>query len=55
MSTREVDLCVSILDDHFGYYVSTVGHILLTVRSPLFLIIRKIERKFGIREVCLFF
>lgn len=52
MTTNDVELCVAILEDYFGYYVSTVGNVLLCNQLPLLLIIRKLVPNMGSREVC---
>lgn len=51
MTTTEIELCVSILEDHFGYYVSIVGQLLLSNKLPLGLIYRNMEPKLSFMEV----
>ncbi|KAI1725049.1 RNA polymerase III subunit RPC82 domain-containing protein [Ditylenchus destructor] len=45
MPSTELELCTSILEDYFGYYVSTVGELLMSNRMPLPLIIRSLVPK----------
>ncbi|KAI1715594.1 RNA polymerase III subunit RPC82 helix-turn-helix domain-containing protein [Ditylenchus destructor] len=45
MPSTELELCTSILEDYFGYYVSTVGEHLMSNRMPLPLILRSLVPK----------
>lgn len=51
MSFRTVDLCVSILEDHFGFYVSLVGSVLLREQLPLVLLAKELKDRCSLREV----
>lgn len=55
MTSTEVELCVSILEDHFGYYVSIVGELLLFNKLSIALIFRNIEPKLSSLEVYVYF
>jgi hypothetical protein len=56
MSKKLVELCEAILEDHFGYYVSVVGRILVASWLPLAFIVRRLaDKKLTVREVFLKF
>ncbi|KAL3118131.1 hypothetical protein niasHT_001905 [Heterodera trifolii] len=43
MSIRTIELCVSILEDHFGFYVSAVGAVLLRQQLPFVLLAKELH------------
>uniref|UniRef100_A0A914HA73 DNA-directed RNA polymerase III subunit RPC3 n=1 Tax=Globodera rostochiensis TaxID=31243 RepID=A0A914HA73_GLORO len=51
MSVRTVELCVSILEDHFGFYVSAVGRELLRQQLPLGLLAKALTGRVRPGEV----
>ena len=51
MSSHENDLCVAVLEDHFGYYVSSVGKLLLTSRLSLPMIAKSMRPAITLNEV----